>query len=353
MALALLPSDAVNLADDQVACPACAAAADLLGYCNTCDGDGTVVADTGREALSHTRLRSFLACSRKYELSYRERLERVDTPAALELGRAFAHALQHADPAAGAAFLRDHATINNQTDEDRVRIQAATVASGARYYLDRYGVRPGEQRELTYRIRLRSPWTGAYSRTFDLTGRADGVIDCGSHLELIEDKFVGQVTEASVKKLKMDRQISLTCYGLYRATGKFVRVVHYRQTRKPSIKQKQGRNGVGAETVEQFVERLAADYADPGRGDFYGNEESLFRSEDDLVRVEGELWTWAEQLRQAARQQLYDRNTDACLEHGGCAFMPICAGDPDALTLYRRRPDRSAAPTIATEEAAA
>lgn len=354
--LELAPSDAINLADDRVTCPDCQAQPlELGGLCDYCDGEGTVVAETGREALSHTRLNTKLACGRKFELAYRERLERAEVATPLELGRAFARALQHGDPAIGAAYIREHAHIFDQDGEDRSRIQAATVSAAARYYLDRWGTKANEQRELTYRIRLRSPWTGAYSRTFDLTGRADGVIDCGSHLELIEDKFVGQITEQTVRKLKLDRQISLTCYGLYRATGKHVRVIHYRMTRKPSIDRKKGRTNkagetTGAETVEQFIDRLAADYASPERVDFYGRQESLFRDPAALAEIEAELWMWAEEVRHADRQRLYPRNTSACLEHGGCAFLPICVGDDDALSLYRRRPARLAAATEAIKE---
>jgi hypothetical protein len=32
-----------------------------------------------------------------------------------------------------------------------------------------------ETREMEYLVQLRNPWTGAYSRTFDLKGYADGV----------------------------------------------------------------------------------------------------------------------------------------------------------------------------------
>jgi hypothetical protein len=34
-----------------------------------------------------------------------------------------------------------------------------------------------ETREMEYLVQLRNPWTGAYSRTFDLKGYADGVVD--------------------------------------------------------------------------------------------------------------------------------------------------------------------------------
>lgn len=355
MTLTLAPSDAANLADEREQCHVCTARNEpseiiyrgFQGFadCSFCKGSGHVAARTGRDRISHTMLGEFLACARKHELSRVERLEPISRPAYFDMGSAFQAAIEHRDPALGAAQLRDAVPIQSQADEDTAQTQAATVAAAARYYLNRWPADEREVREMEYLVRLRSPWTGSYSRTFDLHGFADGVIDCGSHLELIENKFLGRVDAPTIKKLKLDRQITLMCYALYRATGKHVRIVHYRIVRKPSIKQRAGRqtkDGLkGAETVAQFCERVAADYANPERAEHYGVSESLFRDPAELVRVEAELWEWAEQLRSARRGGIYPRNTSQCAEYGGCTFLPICTGDPDALALYRRKPSRT------------
>lgn len=302
--------------------------------------------DTGRDTLSHTLLTTFLACPQRFDFRYQQRLEAVSRRDALTLGSAFQYGIEHRDPAAGAAQLREHAkTPNDQKAEDKLQADETIVKAAATYYLRRWPPDATEARELEYRVRLRSPWTGAYSQTFDLLGYADGVIDVGDHLELIENKLVGQLTEQGIKRLKLDRQISLACYGLWRATGKPVRVVHYRMTRKPSIKQRQG------ERIDEFVDRLEADYADPERQAFYGHAESLFRGTDDQLRVEQELWEWARQLRDQRRQRLFPRNTSACLDFGGCEFLPKCLGDPDAHALYRVRPPHARTTTPAQEAA--
>lgn len=302
--------------------------------------------DTGRDSLSHTLLTTFLACPQRFDFRYQQRLESISRRDALTLGSAFQHGIEHRDPAAGAAQLRERAkTPNDQKAEDKLQADETIVKAAATYYLRRWPARDDEARELEYRVRLRSPWTGAYSQTFDLLGYADGVIDVGDHLELIENKLIGQLTEQGIKRLKLDRQISLACYGLWRATGKPVRVVHYRMTRKPSIKQRQG------ERIDEFVDRLEADYADPDRQAFYGHAESLFRGTDDQLRVEQELWEWARQLRVQRRQRLFPRNTSACLDFGGCEFLPLCLGDPDANALYRERPPHARTTTPSQEAA--
>jgi hypothetical protein len=287
--------------------------------------------DTGRENLSHSSLSTQLACLQKYEYERVQRLELVEGPRALGLGKAFQKAIELQDPAAGERALFEAAPQFRTDDEEtRLRVEQVTVGAAAALYLRKWPGGAGEQREFEYRVRLRSPWTGAYSRTFDLVGYADGVIDCGGYLELIENKFVGQITGLTLRKLKLDRQVSLACYGLWRATGKPVRAVHYRFTKKPSIKQRQN------ETLDQFLERLAADYED--RPDFYSHGEPLFRSDDDLLRIEKELWVWADELRNARRRQCYPRNTGHCSDFGGCQFIPLCVGDADAPSLYQERP---------------
>lgn len=287
--------------------------------------------DTGREHLSHSSITTLANCARRYEFHYVDRLETISRPRPLGMGSAFQKAIERQDPKAGAALLREGVQIFGQDDEDRLRIEEATVEAAAKLYLTRWPADDREQREYEYRVRLRSPYTGRPSNTFDLLGYADGVIDCGSHLELIENKFVGQISEVGVRKLPLDRQVSLACYGLRRATGKTVRTVHYRFTRKPTIRQKKG------ETLEQYLDRLRADYADPERRDFYSHGETLFRTADDLLRIEQELWNWADELRSARARGFFGRNTSHCGDFGGCPFLAICVGDPDAQSLYRVR----------------
>jgi hypothetical protein len=133
------------------------------------------------------------------------------------------------------------------------------------------------------------------------------------HLELIENKLVGRITNFQVRKLVLDRQVTLGAYGLWRATGKPVTKIHYRYVKKPQIKQRQN------ETVDQFCSRIIADYRE--RPDFYCYEETLFRTTEDMLRVECELWIWAEQLRNLRRQRIYDRNVSSCDDYGGCQFL--------------------------------
>jgi hypothetical protein len=334
----LHPPDCVNLAEDRIWCPVCKGA----GYmeprpgaeCENCDARGKIIRPTGRQHLSHSSLGMQLACQRRYQHAYVDRLEPIRRKSSLSLGSAFAKAVELRDSEAGARLLwscRDDPV--EQEDVDRLSVDMTIVESAAAAYLSRYYFDEApELTEVEYLVRLRSPYTGAYSNTFDLHGRADGVVDHGAFLELTEDKLVGQIDAVSVKKTRGDRQLSLGAYALWRITGKPVRKVRKRFTKKPQIRQRKG------ESVAEFCERIRADYRE--RPDFYMHEETTFRDADDMLDVERSLWDWAEQRRAAQRRGFWPMNTDRCHDYGGCDYLDKCFGGPDAEGLYQRKPER-------------
>lgn len=282
--------------------------------------------------LSHSSIGVQLACLKKYEWSYVKRLEKIDRPNALSMGSAFQKAIELRDPQAGAdAYAAERSTFD-QRDEDKLLVDMAIVYAASEAYLRAYTQDLGIEPEVEYRIRLRSPYTGRPSLTYDLVGAADGVIDHGAYLELVENKLQTRIDETSVRRVKLDRQVGLTAYALWRVTGKPVRIIRYRFTRKPSIRQKQN------ESLSEYVDRLKQDYVD--RADWYLHEEQTFRSEDDLLLIEAELWAWAEQRRHATAGQVYPRNTSACADFGGCPYIDLCLGAPEAPALYREKDPR-------------
>lgn len=281
--------------------------------------------ETGREALSHTRLGSLLACPQRYFWRYEKGLEPAVKRVALEMGSAFAHALEVNDPFAGSDMVLARwadAVDENAGNpwivlpsEEDAEVTATTVRAAARAYLDHFG-HADVQREVTMRARLRNPETGAYSKTFDVQARIDGL--AGDRL--IEDKFVGRVDPVTERRLLLDRQVTIGTYLIWRTTGELIRDVSYRMTKKPSIRRKQG------ESHNEFLHRLERDYAE--RPDFYLQEFTLTRGPDDFLRLEAELWDWAESIRRHRRASVFPRNTAACSDFGGCEFIDACVRAP-------------------------
>ena len=303
---------------------------------NLVDETGEHLSDerAGRAHLSHSQIGVMLSCNRKWHYEYDLGLELIERPNYFDMGSALHLAVEHGDPEVAFTAMYDAREERVHTAEgaQALRIDAAVCRAAARGYLKMYG-KPAQTRELKYRIKLRSPYTGAYSRTFDLMGAADGVTDHGAYLELDEDKFVGQIDKAAIQKVALDRQISLEAYALWRVTGKEVRVVNYRHTRKPSIKLKKD------ESVEDYIARVDADYLE--RPEFYFHQEATFRSAGDLLEMEEELWEWAEQLRGEKSRGVFPKNTGSCKgNRGNCLFLPLCSGDPDAEHLYQVKAPR-------------
>jgi hypothetical protein len=287
--------------------------------------------EVGRRHLSHSSLNAQLACQQLYAYEYVDKIAPIAVGSPRRMGGAFAKGLEAGDPKVAIDEIVKRTIVLTQTDEDKMRIEAVTVGSAVKAYLAAYGeISPGE-REWEYRVRLRNPETGAYSRTFDLLGYADRLVDEGDESTMVEDKLVGAVQESMVKRLPLDRQLALSRYGIWRATGKPVTKILFRFTRKPSIKQRKG------ESIDQFLERLAADYEQ--RPEFYLHEEPLDFDIFDLTRIEAELWQWAQHRRDAERQFVFPRNSSHCHDYGGCPFLPLCTGDPDAVHLYGPKPE--------------
>jgi hypothetical protein len=292
--------------------------------------------NTGREALSHTRLGVLLACQQKFYWSYEQRLEPAVKKTSLSMGAAFAHALEHADPKAGCdLILEEHDALveeyaNNPwitvPAREDAEIAGATVLGAAGAYLAHYG-HTDVQREITMRARVRNPATGHGSQTFDIQARIDGLTGD----RLIEDKFVGRVDQITERRLMLDRQVTIGCYLHWRTTGQEIREVSYRLTKKPSIKRRQN------ESHDEFLRRLVADYGE--RPEFYLHEFTLTRTPEDFLRLEAELWRWAEQVRDARRDGVFPRNTAACADFGGCQFLPLCCREPGAATQFVERED--------------
>lgn len=300
--------------------------------------------DTGRRTLSHSTLNLWLACPQKFGWAKVDHLEPVSPRPSLSLGKAFHHGVEMGGGEAAARYVIDHApTPEDQGEVDRLETDAAIVFNATDLYLRKWPEPDNETREFEFVVRIRNPWTGAYSRTFDYHGFADGVLEFPGHLELVERKLVGQINETSRKRLYLDRQISLVCYGLWRATAKPVKVVHYRYVRKPSIRRRKD------ERQPVFIERIGQEYHE--REDFYAPDfDPAYRDYRDLLRAEAELWTWARDVRERLNDGFFPRNTGHCSDFGGCEFLPLCLGDPAAPSLYREKENGATTPEEGVEQ---
>lgn len=305
-----------------------------------------------RDHLSHSSISTFLGCNAKYDFHYGQRLAPAVTARPLASGSAFAHALEHANPQAGYDLIAEERealaeeyggnpwiVIPSKQDAE---LEGAIVRAAAAGYLKRFGAH-GQTREVELRVRIRNPAPGGrYSQTHDLVVRVDG-LDLKGRV-LIEDKFSGKVDANLPQRVRIDRQITIGCYAVWRATGVLVENVLFRVTKKPSIRQTQ------KESFEEYVARLEADYVE--RDDFYYHEFAARRTLDDFLRLEVELWRWSESVRQARASGVWPRNTDHC-RFTGCTFLAPCAQEPGWEHQFHVREDHRFVEREQPKEAAA
>jgi hypothetical protein len=295
--------------------------------------------DTGRDHLSPSSLGTQLACLERYRWHYEDRLAPAVKKASLSTGSAFAQALERGDPDHAWTVTMAEQAIHVERaaaspwviapTQETAEIQAQIAREAARAYLARYGQHQ-QTREVECKARMRNPATGAYSRTFDVMCIVDALADDNG--EIIEDKLVGEIPRKDADfLLKLDRQVGIETYLVWRTTGVNPRV-RYRWTLKPAIRRRQ------SETHDEYLVRIAFEYAT--RPDHYLAEGTPSRSPQDFLRLEAELWQYADQLRAARRAGVWPRNPASCRDYGGCAFLPLCSGEPGARTQFVVRAKR-------------
>jgi len=279
--------------------------------------------------LSPTQIDALLACEEKWKLSKIDRLEPAVKAVPLEMGAAFAEATEHGNPQRGSQRYLvewDYAKRRHGGSPwavlptaEQAEINATIVEAGARAYLARYGA--SELREQTFRVPIRG---GGH----DLLCRVDGRSEDGS--ELFEDKFVSRIDRRNTEsRLKLDRQVSIEFYSVWRATGVLAERMNYRMTLKCALRR--GRR----ESHDQFLDRIAKDYEE--RPDHYLAEFEATRTLEDFERLEQELAAWSMRLVFLRASNAWTRNTARCSDYSGCEFLPLCSGEPGARHQYVER----------------
>jgi hypothetical protein len=90
------------------------------------------------------------------------------------------------------------------------------------------------------------------------------------------------------------------------------------------------------ESPEEYGERLLADIA--SRPEHYFARMTLFRSENDFVRMKDTIKAVSQEIKAARKRDFWHSNTAACKMYGGCEYLPVCnvaslTSVPDGFTV--------------------
>jgi hypothetical protein len=215
--------------------------------------------------------------------------------------------------------------------------------------------------EKTFEGSIVNPATGASSRSFVLAGKVDGVVRIGDEHFLIEHKTASQVDADYLERLWTDFQIVLYSRYVEQTLGIRIAGVLYNILVKARLQQGRGeteaefearradliaksKTGKSSakrrlpENDDEFQERLAAKYTEPGMF----HREMLYLSRDRFETLQSELWELTQAFLDARRRGVFYQNTAFCFHYRwSCTYFPLCRADGSTNVIenfYRKVP---------------
>lgn len=311
------------------------------------------------EVLTHSKRQAFLTCPRYY---FHHNVEHLALRAARKgrrRGTMFGEALFHCQQKYEAgreaqeiyslsvyqeiinSFLQQAydtilETESGITDAEELELEMIKVRVMAYLYVAEYGI--DRRREIEFSLPLKNPATNRTSQLYKLGGKIDGaVVLKPKHVQLIEDKFVGQIQKAMIDRLPLDLQVS-EYVDAFRQMGWRVEVA-YRHTRYPGINPKPAKtyktkDDYPGETLDEFEERLIEDVF--SRKEFYFDQQILWFPDEHMAEFRQERWNIAQSIKNLRGKPIthYVKNPSRCWEYGGCEYIPLCTKLDGARDLY-------------------
>lgn len=194
--------------------------------------------------------------------------------------------------------------------------------------------------ETRFRIPIINPATGAKSRTFDLAGRADGVVQMIDTREfyLLENKSASEIGGNYIERLWTDFQIRLYRPAIEKQLGLKIAGVIYNILGKTRIRPAQGETDFEyqarvdasktgkikrkvAESDEEFLARLKEYYSRP---EAFHREKIYFTEEDERL-IQAEVWELTQNILEARRSGMWYQNSTYCFHwNRACPYYPLC-----------------------------
>jgi hypothetical protein len=320
------------------------------------------------DTITHSRTASFKACRKKHWYEYELGLRPTIDARALRIGTAHHSGLDTWKKTADneAAIETARATYGEcpaMFDSADWEMERETVAALVSGYCWRWKEAAHKviASELSFRLPLVNPATGAKSKLFELAGKIDGIIEMeDGRLAVEEEKTVSEDvgTGASYwQRLQIDTQASIYMYAA-RQLGYDVATVIWSATRKPTIKPTAVAvvDDLGAKIVldaagnrvktargewrqtgstddgyilrtrpmntDEWTKRLVDDIGE--RPEFYFARMEIPRLDSEIAEMQAELWDIQKTIRTAQNENRWYRtvSVDTC---PWCSYFGLCA----------------------------
>lgn len=314
-----------------------------------------------KSLLTYSALSTFRGCPQKYKHRFIDHLKPRTKAHSLRFGQIIHEGLtilyQNGWDLEVVYRFFDSCFPNHHRDadekHDRILAYVMLTAYAERYANEKMNI---VALDVEFSGVIRNPKTGCQSRTFDIAGKANGIVMIDGECYLLEHRTVSTSEEIDESKLWTDTQSALYCYYLRQLGYPIVGVV-YNFLVKSRIKQKEGeseqeyeerkaeliaksKSGKSSaqrqmpESDQDFLERLKTWYQRPE-----AFERVVFRfQEERLEMLQEEIWEVTQQYLGSRRRDQWFLNTASCFHFGrSCEYLDYCRSgfDPEVCrTLY-------------------
>lgn len=313
------------------------------------------------QQLTNSRRTCFQRCRREHFYSYEIGRRPLTTANALGFGTLFHIAMEAwwnawkenqgkgaRDPLEDAlAALRAAYVDLGDENHEITPYDVARIEALVRGYDVRWTHQMGEIRvidvETRFVCRMTNPGTGASSRTWELAGKLDVIVEIAGETWIVEHKTTASDIAPEKDywlRLRIDGQVS-TYYEGAAALGHHVVGCIYDVVQKPGHqpykatpeeKRKLKKDGtpykstrLEDETPDDYLARVTDAIAtDPHR---YYQRGEVVRLDDEIREFQADAWVVAQSMRQGQLYDAHPRNPDACVRYGRfCSYFDVCTG---------------------------
>lgn len=299
---------------------------------------------------SYSLWRLFRNCRKACELRYIQNITPIDKNSNLAFGSIIHKCLEDWYSGVPSDQIMDQIDRNfpNRLFDEKEHAGWHLARAMMLAYIDKYATKDFTPiaLEKEFSVPIVNPKTRAKSRTFNLSGKVDGIVrmnETGNYF-LLEHKTASILDSNYLEKLWTDMQITLYSRFVEKALGYHITGVIYNvlvkaklqqgkgetesefQTRLAELiaKSKTGKSSAKRkmpETDDEFAERLRLKYLDDGML----HRELIYISRDQQIAMEAELWELSKQFLDAKRRSEFYHNTEFCFKNGcPCEFLPYC-----------------------------
>lgn len=273
--------------------------------------------------ITYSMFTAWLSCRQKFDYRYNQCIVPRENAVALAFGSAVHAGLETWFKSHDIDKAVEMADRSDLSDTDRVKATELVRGYWEKYPRESFTVIDIEREFSTPLI---NPKTGCPSKTWELAGKVDGIIEQNGELYILEHKTTSKADDDYFNRVEIDMQLAFYAIAIQQVLERPVVGALYDVIEKPAIRLKTN------EDIDSFRLRVRDDID----GDNYVRRFIRF-ADGFLTMRQSLLWAMCREIRHGA----ICPNTSACLQFSTCPYLPLCRAFGDLQSVpefYTKRP---------------